>query len=68
MKTEKIADIFKKEADESWNLGDISVVTTDVRFTAVGKGTDAVTENAELYRVAKSFLSAVQQGEITDEN
>lgn len=68
MKTEKIADIFKKEADESWNLGDISVVTTDVRFTAVGKGTDAGTENEELYRVAKSFLYAVQQGEMTDEN
>ena len=68
MKTEKIADIFRKEAGESWNLGDIRIVSEDVRFPAIGKGTDAVTENAELYRVAKSFLSAVQQGEITDEN
>ena len=34
MKTEKIADIFKEEAGESWEVGDISVVTTDVRFPA----------------------------------
>lgn len=68
MKTEKIADIFKKEAGESWRLGDISVATTDIRFTAAGRGTDAGTENIELYRVAKSFLHAVQQGEMTDEN
>lgn len=68
MKTEKIADIFKKEAEESWKLGHINIVTTDVRFTANGKGTDAGTENAELYGVAKSFLYAVQQGEMTDEN
>ncbi len=61
MKTEKIADIFKEEAGESWEVGDISVVTTDVRFPAtVGVGTDAGTENAELYRVAKVFLHAVQ--------
>lgn len=68
MKTKKIADIFKKEAGESWNVGDISVVTTDVRLTAAGRGTDAETENKELYRVAKAFLYAVQQGEMTDEN
>ncbi len=68
MKTERIADIFKKEAGENWKVGDISVVTGDVRLTATGRGTDAETENAELYRVAKSFLHAVQQGEMTDEN
>ncbi len=63
MKTEKIADIFKKEAGESWKVGDVSVVTTDARFPAtVGEGTDAKTENAELYRVAKVFLYAMQQG------
>lgn len=61
MKTEKIADIFKEEAGESWEIGDVSVVTTDVRFpAAVGVGTEAGTENAELYRVAKVFLHAVQ--------
>lgn len=64
MKTEKIADMFKKEAGESWEIGDISVVTTDVRFpAAVGVGTEAGTENAELYRVAKVFLHAVQKEE-----
>lgn len=68
MKTEKIADIFKKEAGESWSVGDISVVTADVGFAAAGRGTDAGTENIELYRVAKVFLHAVQQGEVTDEN
>lgn len=61
MKTEKIADIFKEEAGESWKIGDVSVVTTDVRFPeAVGIGMDAGTENVELYRVAKVFLHAVQ--------
>lgn len=68
METENIADIFKKEAGESWSVGDISVVTADVGFAAAGRGTDAGTENSELYRVAKVFLHAVQQGELTDEN
>lgn len=68
MKTERIADIFKEEAGESWKMGDVSVVTGDVGFTAAGKGMDAGTENVELYRVAKVFIHAVQQGEISDEN
>lgn len=64
MKTEKIADIFKEEAGENWKMGDISVVTTDVRFPeAAGVGMDAGTENVELYRVAKVFLHAVQSGQ-----
>lgn len=64
MKTEKIADIFKEEAGELWKMGDISVVTTDVRFPeAAGMGMDAGTENVELYRVAKVFLGAVQFAE-----
>ena len=67
MKTERIADIFKQEAGESWAVGNISVVTTDVR-AAAGGGMDAGTENRELYRVAKVFLHAVQQGEVTYEN
>jgi len=59
-KTEELADKFRKEAGESWKVGDISVVTTDVRFpAAVGVGTDAETNNIELYRVAKVFLSTV---------
>ena len=67
MKTERIADIFRQEAGESWTVGNLSVVTTDVR-AAAGGGMDAGTENRELYRVAKVFLHAVQQGEVTDEN
>lgn len=67
METEKTADIFRQEAGESWTVGNISVVTTDVR-AAAGRGMDAGTENRELYRVAKVFLHAVQQGEMTDEN
>lgn len=64
MKTEKIADIFKEEAGENWKMGDISVVTTDVRFPeAAGVGMDAGTGNMELYRVAKVFLHAVQGGQ-----
>ena len=64
MKVEEIADNFKRKAGESWNVGDVSVVTTDVRFTAAGQGKDARTENVELYRVAKVFLHAVQQQNI----
>lgn len=60
MKTEELADKFIKEAGESWKVGDISVVTTDVSLPAgVGVGTDAETKNAELYRVAKVFLHTV---------
>lgn len=66
MKTEKIADIFKKEAGESWNVGAISVAAGGAPLTAAGRGTDAVTSNNELYRVAKTFLYAVQQGEMTE--
>lgn len=59
MKTGRIADIFKEEAGESWKLGDISVVSTDVRFPeAAGVGMEAGIENVELYRVAKVFLRA----------
>lgn len=59
MKTERIADIFKEEAGESWKLGDISVVSTDVRFSeTAGVGMEAGIENVELYRVAKVFLHA----------
>ncbi|MCM1026949.1 MAG: DUF6240 domain-containing protein [Roseburia sp.] len=68
MKTERIADIFKEEAGESWKVGTVSVVTGDVGFTAAGEGMDAETKNIELYRVAKVFLHAVQQGEMIDEN
>lgn len=64
MKTQQIADIFKEEAGESWKIGDISVVTTDVGFpSAAGVGMDAGAENVELYRVAKVFLHAVQSGQ-----
>lgn len=64
MKTERIADIFKEEAGELWKMGDVSVVTTDVRFPeTAGMGMEAGTENAELYRVAKVFLRAVQFAE-----
>ena len=60
MKTEELADKFIKEAGESWKVGDINVVTTDVRFPAgVGVGTDAETKSVELYRVAKVFLHTV---------
>ncbi|MCM1190111.1 MAG: DUF6240 domain-containing protein [bacterium] len=68
MKTARVADIFKEEAGESWDMGDVSVVTADIGFADAGKGTDAETENIELYRVAKVFIHAVQQGEVNDEN
>lgn len=70
MKLEKIADTFKEEASHSWTVGSVSVVSTTARIQradaeSAGEG---YVENAELYRMAKVFLHAVQEGVRTDEN
>lgn len=63
MKLEGIADTFKKEASNNWPVGSISIVSAAIRTPEdVGSTGDGSVENAELYRVAKVFLHAVQQG------
>ena len=65
MKLHKIADTFKKEAEGSWTVGSISVVTTDAGSAVNHTRTEgnAGTDSKELFRVAKVFLEAVRQGE-----
>lgn len=69
MKLEKIADTFRKEAENSWEVGGIHVMRAG-RGAAEGFTTQERnrTQNAELYAVAKAFLKSVQQGEETYEN
>ncbi len=70
MKLQKIADTFKEEAGKSWTVDAIHVVasTNTAAVTGTGQTEGTRTENAQLYRVAKIFLQAVQQGVMKDEN
>lgn len=70
MKLEKIADTFKEEASHSWTVGSVSVVSAAARIQRVNAESDGeeYVENAELYRMAKVFLHAVQEGVRSDEN
>ncbi|MGN0401611.1 MAG: DUF6240 domain-containing protein [Acetatifactor sp.] len=68
MKTERIADNFTKEAGTNWTMGEIDVTTGDIGEGVFGAGMDAETEKVELYRVAKVFLSAVQEEEVSYED
>lgn len=69
MKLEKIADTFRKEAENSWEVGSINVLLAG-RGTAGDITTEerSRTQNAELYAIAKAFLKSVQQGEEINEN
>ena len=64
MKLQQIADNFRKEAEGSWNVGNLSTISSEKRMPELIKsGKHTPTESAELYRVAKVFLqSVVQQG------
>lgn len=65
MKLQQIADTFRKEAENSWKVGNISTIVSERRMPELIKSGEHVrTESADLYRVAKVFLhSVVQQGE-----
>lgn len=67
MKLERIADTFREEASESWEVGSIRVVRAAAQTAETVAGSGQA-DNAVLYRVAKVFLHAVQQGVGTDEN
>lgn len=71
MKLEKIADTFKEEASDSWDVSSVSVVSSASRTVRTSGRADAGggrVESTELYRVAKVFLHAVQKGVKADEN
>lgn len=62
MKLQELADTFKVEAGASWKVGSIEVaVSGTVSETKTEIAEPRVTENAELYRVAKVFLQTVQK-------
>ncbi len=65
MKLQQIADTFRKEAEGSWTVGNISTIASEKRMPELIKsGAHTPTESADLYRVARVFLqSVVQQGE-----
>ena len=60
-KVQEIADTFKREARNSWQVGNITVINSEKRMPElVRSGEHAKTESAELYRVAKTFLQSLQ--------
>ena len=62
MKVRQIADNFKKEAEGSWQVGNITTIASERRMPALVKsGEHNPTDSAELYRVAKVFLQSVVQ-------
>lgn len=60
MKLRQIADTFKEEARKSWEVGNITTITSEARMPELIKsGEHTPTDSAELYQVAKVFLHAV---------
>ncbi len=65
MKLQQIADNFRKEAEGSWTVGNLTTIASENRMPELIKSGEHVpTQSAELYQVAKVFLrSVVEQGE-----
>jgi hypothetical protein len=62
MKLRQIADTFKEEAQKSWEVGNITTITSEARMPELIKsGEHTPTDSAELYQVAKVFLHSVVQ-------
>ena len=67
MKLQQIADNFRKEAEGSWTVGNLTTIASENRMPELIKSGEHVpTQSAELYQVAKVFLRSVvelEQGE-----
>ncbi len=62
MKLRDLADIFREEVGEVWTVSGIEIAAADSGTAAEPENADfAAADNAELYRVAKMFLQAVQK-------
>ena len=62
MKLRQIADNFRKEAEGSWEVGELVTAAAGRKMPeSAGTGEHTRTENAELYRMAKVFLQSVVQ-------
>ncbi len=60
-KVQEIADTFKREAQNSWQVGNITVIGSENRMPVlVRSGEHTPTGNAQLYCVAKTFLKSLQ--------
>ncbi len=60
-KLKETADNFKRDAESSWPVGNITVIPSEKRMPELVKSGEHVrTENAELYRMAKVFLQSVR--------
>lgn len=60
MKLQRIADNFTRVAESRWDIGNISVVTSEGGQHGLFTMVHTETESAELYRVAKVFLQSMQ--------
>lgn len=62
MELQDLADIFKEETEGAWTVGRVSVVGPGSAETADTENAESpVVDSAQLYRVAKVFLQAVQK-------
>ena len=62
MELQDLADIFKEEIAGTWTVGSISIAGPGSAVTADIENAEApAADSAELYRVAKVFLQAVQK-------
>lgn len=65
MKWRRIADTFREEAEQSWTVGELNILTSDRTAAGINTGTEHSIEkvdNAELYRLTKVLLRAVPSG------
>ncbi len=61
MKLQELADIFKEDAKDLWRIGTIEVSSSDSAGVTERDAAGGKAESAELYRVAKIFLQALQK-------
>ena len=62
MKLQELADTFREEVGDAWSVSSIEITTAaSTETTETETAENITTENAELYRVAKVFLQAVQK-------
>ncbi len=61
MKLQELADTFREEAGDTWKIGRIAISSDPAADADIEASEVRSADNAELYRVAKVFLQAVQK-------
>lgn len=60
-KVQEIADTFRRDAEGSWQVGNITVISSEKRMPElIRSGEHTQASGAELYRVAKTFLQSLK--------